>query len=67
MSEDGLKPLYDDQVDEEAYKRGSQYKWTKARKSDYNDGSNSNGEAPPEKKVYVCDYRLKVIIKDLSY
>ena len=54
MSEDGLRPVYDDQVDEEAYKRGPQYKWTKARKSDFKDDDSSNGGAPPDKKVYVC-------------
>lgn len=53
MSQDSLKPVYDDQVNEEAYKRGSQYKWTKARKADY-ERDGSHDQAPPDKKVYVC-------------
>ncbi|GAV49636.1 hypothetical protein ZYGR_0P02810 [Zygosaccharomyces rouxii] len=48
MSEDGLKPVYDDQVDEEAYKRGPQYKWTKARKSDYKDVVN----------IHYCEFSV---------
>ncbi|CDF88246.1 BN860_05578g1_1 [Zygosaccharomyces bailii CLIB 213] len=50
MSQDSLKPVYDDQVNEEAYKRGSQYKWTKARKADY-ERDGSHDQAPPEKRV----------------
>lgn len=59
MPEADLKPVYDDQVDDEAYKRGSQYKWTKARKSDY-EGDKSIGQAPPEKRVYVCGQEISL-------
>lgn len=39
-SSDNLRPAYeDDQPSEEAYKRGNQHKWTKARKADYDEDS----------------------------
>lgn len=34
MSEENLRPAYDDQVNEDVYKRGAQSKLTKARKAD---------------------------------
>ncbi|CCC66663.1 hypothetical protein NCAS_0A01030 [Naumovozyma castellii] len=37
MSEENLRPAYDDAESEEAVKRGAQHKWTKARKSDFDD------------------------------
>ncbi|SCU93435.1 LANO_0E03862g1_1 [Lachancea nothofagi CBS 11611] len=55
MSEnDNLKPAYeDDQPGEDAYKRGNQYKWTKARKADY-EGSQTDAEVSNKKaKVEV--------------
>lgn len=37
MSEENLRPTYDDQVNEDVYKRGAQSKLTKARKADFDD------------------------------
>lgn len=37
MSEENLRPAYDDQVNEDVYKRGAQSKLTKARKADFDD------------------------------
>lgn len=57
MSEDNLKPAYeDDQMGDEAYKRGAQHKWTKARKADYetDEKSNANDNEHVEKRAYVC-------------
>lgn len=55
MSEDNLKPVYDDdQMGEEAYKRGAQHKWTRARKSDYDGKSEHKEGEPVEKRAYVC-------------
>ncbi|SCU80766.1 LAME_0B04478g1_1 [Lachancea meyersii CBS 8951] len=51
MSEnENLRPAYeDDQPGEDTYKRGNQYKWTKARKADYDDSkadANSTNKKP---------------------
>lgn len=55
MSEENLKPTYDDdQMDETAYKRGAQHKWTKARKSDFEGKSDSSKDEHVEKRAYVC-------------
>ncbi|CUS23173.1 LAQU0S08e03730g1_1 [Lachancea quebecensis] len=59
MSEaNNLRPAYDDdQPGEEAYKRGNQYKWTKARKADYeetgDDTENSNKKAKTDSTTEV--------------
>ncbi|CAI4827608.1 BDN_1c_G0052920.mRNA.1.CDS.1 [Saccharomyces cerevisiae] len=37
MSEENLRPTYDDQLNEDVYKRGAQSKLTKARKADFDD------------------------------
>lgn len=58
MSEDNLKPAYDDdQMGDEAYKRGAQHKWTKARKSDFDGKSDSKEDEHVEKRAYVCCFQ----------
>lgn len=52
-SNDNLRPAYeDDQPSEEAYKRGNQHKWTKARKADYDEDSGKKEHV--DKRAYVC-------------
>lgn len=52
MPEDNLKPAYDDdQMGDEAYKRGAQHKWTKARKSDFDGKSDSKEDEHVEKRA----------------
>lgn len=63
MSDDNLRPAYDDdQMDNEAYKRGAQHKWTKARKADYDGKSTSNEDEHVEKRAYVCQGALNTVI-----
>lgn len=50
-SKDREDPKYvDDQPNDEAYKRGNQYKWSKARKADYDQPSTSEDT---NKRAYV--------------
>lgn len=55
MSEENLKSIPDDnQMGDDAYKRGAQYKWTKARKADH-EGNDSADDRKDEKRTYVCE------------
>lgn len=70
MSEENLKPSYDDdQMGDEAYKRGAQHKWTKARKADYDgdDRADSKDEKHVEKRAYVCLERCDNTSPIISY
>lgn len=62
MSEgDNLRPVYDDdQPGEDTYKRGNQYKWTRARKADYEDTGDDTENA--NKKAYVCAVELSAAL-----
>ncbi|CCF60380.1 hypothetical protein KAFR_0K00250 [Kazachstania africana CBS 2517] len=51
MSEENLRPVYDDQPSEDVYKRGAQYNMTKARKADFDNESNEG--KPAEKKQRI--------------
>ncbi|SCU98921.1 LAFA_0G20868g1_1 [Lachancea sp. 'fantastica'] len=49
---ENLRPAYeDDQPGEDTYKRGNQYKWTKARKSDHEDAKTDESSANKRVKL----------------
>lgn len=50
MSEENLRPVYDDQPSDDTYKRGAQYKMTQARKEDFSDDKDAEKKQQPEKK-----------------
>ncbi|CEP62465.1 pseudouridine synthase PUS1 LALA0_S05e06260g [Lachancea lanzarotensis] len=54
---ENLRPAYeDDQPGEDTYKRGNQYKWTKARKSDHDDAK--TGEESANKRAKIDERSL---------
>ncbi|SCU98075.1 LADA_0H10418g1_1 [Lachancea dasiensis] len=66
-SEDARQDYDYDQPGEDAYKRGSQYKWTKARKADYDeskqDSDSSNKRAPQTTEGEISESKEKRLPK----